>query len=58
MATLRYGTLELVDLCESTTTPSGPLPLAQTARGGDGVRGGPRRHVESVTHSAAHRGRR
>ena len=27
--------------CRSTTTPSGPLPLAQTARGGEGVLGRP-----------------
>ena len=34
-------------------TPSGPLRLAQTARGGEGVLGG-RTYVGSVVHSAAH----
>ncbi len=50
MARFRHRTLEIVDLCRSTTTPSGPLPLAQTARGGEGVLGG-RAYVESVTRS-------
>ena len=49
MARSRHRTLEMVDWCRSTTTPSGPLSLAQTARGGEGELAG-RAHVESVTH--------
>ena len=37
MARFRHRTLEIVDLYRSTTTPRGPLPLAPTARGGEGV---------------------
>ena len=37
----RIETLEIVDLCRSTTTPSGPLPLVPTARGAEGELGRP-----------------
>ena len=50
MARSGHRTLEIVDRYPSTTTPSGPLLLAQTARGGEGVLGG-RTYAESVTHS-------
>ena len=50
MTGFRQRTLAIVDRCRSMTTPSGPLPLAQTARGGDGSLAG-RDYVESETHS-------
>jgi hypothetical protein len=50
MAGFKHRTHEIVDLCGSTTMPSGPLPLAETARGGEGVLAG-RADVESVAHS-------
>ncbi len=52
MARFRHRTLAIVDRCRSTTTPSGSLPLAQTARGGDGVLRGCV-YVQPVTRSGS-----